>query len=521
MLPCRLKKITLLCSVWILCALVCPVFAQHVLINEILYDTPGVDAPAQLFTELCGTPGVSLSGWSLVGVSGATGTVYRTVNLSGTIPDDGCYVIANTDDSLYVDRSLDLGIGEGIDWDDAGGPSGDDCDGIELRHGISIIDRVCYGYCAAGHVCNGEGDSNAPDAYPVGNLSYSLSRCPDNEDTDNNALDWVIAVPTPGSANQCPCRTLHLSILQAQEDTSDGTPLHAGEFVSLRGIATIGSDVFNPQETDFYIQDDSAGINIRCNPSSTNVMAGDCVLVEGWLSHVNGLCQIISEGFNPCIPILDVIEHTSLPHPIEINCQTARISGEHYEGMLVKLTCVTIVGGDPWPETGQEAELAVIDGTGLLHVYLDSDTDIDGQAEPDAPVSITGILSQQDTISPYTENYRLLPRSWSDFASCSQAVEKPIPHPQHLQLTGCYPNPFNAQTRISFTVSHSTIVSIEIFDVLGRQVKETTITISSAGEQSYIWNGKTSSGQTLSTGLYFVQLKAGQDIVLGKLLYIK
>ncbi len=521
MLPCRFKKITLLSYAWILFALACPLSAQHVLINESLYDTPGVDEPAQLFTELCGTPGVSLSGWSLVGISGATGGVYRTVHLSGTIPNDGCYIIANTDDSSYVDRNLNLGVGEGIDWYDAGGPSGDDCDGIELRHGVSVIDRVCYGICAPGHVCNGEGDSNAPDAYPVGSLSYSLSRCPDREDTDNNALDWVIALPTPGSRNQCPCQTLHLSIGQAQEDTTDGTPIHAGEFVSLRGIATVSSDVFNPQETDFYIQDDNAGINIRCNPSSTSVMAGDCVVVEGWVSHTGGLCQIISEGPDPCIPILDVTEHTSTPSPIEIDCRTARVSGEHYEGLLVKLICVTIVGGDPWPETGQNAELAVIDGTGLFDIYIDPDTDIDGQVEPDAPVSITGILSQQDSTSPYTENYRLLPRSWSDFVSCSRTDDVPVPFPQHLQLTGCYPNPFNARTKIVFTVARPVVVAVQIFDLLGRQVMKSSVAVFSPGEHIYIWDGTNQTGKTVSAGIYFVQLNMGTASATGKLLFLK
>ena len=206
---------------------------------------------------------------------------------------------------------------------------------------------------------------------------------------------------------------------------------------------------------------------------------------------------------------------------MDIDCRTARLSGELYEGMLVKLTCVTIVGGDSWPVTGQDADLAVIDGTGLFHVYLDSDTDIDGQTEPDAPVSITGILSQQDSTPPYTENYRLLPRSWADFSSCSHANEILVPSPQHLQLNGCYPNPFNAQTKIVFSVAHPGVVSAQIFDLMGRQMIESSVAVSSPGKHAYIWNGTNQEGNTVSTGIYFVRLSAGKTTATGKLLFLK
>lgn len=58
-------------------------------INEFHYDNTGGDTGE--FVEVAGYEGTNLSGWKLLGYNGADGKVYKTVNLSGTIPDqEGC-----------------------------------------------------------------------------------------------------------------------------------------------------------------------------------------------------------------------------------------------------------------------------------------------------------------------------------------------------------------------------------------------------------------------------------------------
>lgn len=502
-----------------------PLWAQQVLINEILYDTPGPDNSSQLFTELWGPPGSRLSGWTLVGISGSTGVAYRTVQLSGTIPEDGYFVVANCGDSSCVDLNLDLGCGPvgdvGVNWLNAGGPSGDDCDGIELRHGTELMDRVCYGLCAPGHLCTGEGGTNAPDAYPVGDASYSLARCPDHEDTDNNGADWVITPPTPGRANQCPCQPHHYPIRQIQEDEADGTPVHEDEFVSARGIATIANGVLDPQATDFYIQDSEAGINIFGAFDPVTVVPGDCVIVEGWVAHTCGLSQIVSSGPGICFPIIEVAGHAEVPEPVQVNCHAIGSLGEGYEGTLARLECVTIVGGDPWPTEGEDADITVADGSGLCTIHIDKDTDIDGQPEPEWPRAVVGIVGQYDCTPPFTAQYYLVPRAYSHISICSDGADLPRRTPQDFRLLACWPNPFNATTRIAFTVAHPAVVSVRVFDLLGRQITKASVPTSSPGEYSYTWDGTDLAGETVAAGLYFVQLKAGSKIAVGKLLFLK
>ncbi|HIG16635.1 MAG TPA: hypothetical protein EYQ31_04720, partial [Candidatus Handelsmanbacteria bacterium] len=97
----------------IVIALAPPTEAQ-VLIQEVLYDGPGSDGD-DAFTELVGPAGMTMEDWSLVGINGSKGTVYRTVDLSGAvIPSDGVLVIATSsaNDSLAAVRDF---IGS-VDW---------------------------------------------------------------------------------------------------------------------------------------------------------------------------------------------------------------------------------------------------------------------------------------------------------------------------------------------------------------------------------------------------------------------
>jgi len=54
-------------------------------INEFHYDNQSTDTGE--FFEIAGTAGLDLSGWAVYGYNGNGGTVYATVNLSGTLPD--------------------------------------------------------------------------------------------------------------------------------------------------------------------------------------------------------------------------------------------------------------------------------------------------------------------------------------------------------------------------------------------------------------------------------------------------
>lgn len=88
--------------------------------------------------------------------------------------------------------------------------------------------------------------------------------------------------------------------------------------------------------------------------------------------------------------------------------------------------------------------------------------------------------------------------------------------PDNIGYLSCYPNPFNAQTTISFSIAKSGDVEIAIYDIAGRLVETVADEYYSAGKHSVIWNG-----DNYSSGTYFARLTAESETISSKLVLLK
>ena len=161
------------------------------LISEVFYDATGSDN-GKSFVELYGAQGTSLDGLVLEGVNGSNGAVGPMLTLSGVIPEDGFFVVADD----RGDGASDVaGVDLVLNFDLQNGP-----DSVVLRSSDAVLDALGYGAFAADEVFAGEGAA-APDA-PA---DASLARVFANVDTDDNAADFVVLeAPTPGSGSLAP-----------------------------------------------------------------------------------------------------------------------------------------------------------------------------------------------------------------------------------------------------------------------------------------------------------------------------
>ena len=76
------------------------------------------------------------------------------------------------------------------------------------------------------------------------------------------------------------------------------------------------------------------------------------------------------------------------------------------------------------------------------------------------------------------------------------------------ELIGNYPNPFNPETTISFSIAEaSSFVTLNIYNIRGEKVKQLIGAHISTGQYSVIWDGNDESGKPISTGIYFYKLK--------------
>lgn len=184
----RKMKIGLQIATGVVLALVSAEANATPILSEVFYDAVGSDNGLS-FVEIYGVPGTSLDGMTLEGVNGANGSIGPIVTLSGSIPADGLFVVADVDGS---DVTLVPGADLLANFDFQNGP-----DSIQLVDAGSILDALGYGAFAIDEIFAGEGTA-ALDP-PAGS---SLARLFANVDSDDNALDFVVLVnPTPGLAD--------------------------------------------------------------------------------------------------------------------------------------------------------------------------------------------------------------------------------------------------------------------------------------------------------------------------------
>ena len=72
-----------------------------------------------------------------------------------------------------------------------------------------------------------------------------------------------------------------------------------------------------------------------------------------------------------------------------------------------------------------------------------------------------------------------------------------------------YPNPFNPVTKLRYTIPKNSLVSIIIYDMLGRQVKTLVNQTQNAGYASVIWDATNDYGKPVSAGIYLYQIQTG------------
>ena len=93
--------------------------------------------------------------------------------------------------------------------------------------------------------------------------------------------------------------------------------------------------------------------------------------------------------------------------------------------------------------------------------------------------------------------------------------------PNKLSLQQNYPNPFNPSTSIKYNLPKDMFVSIKVFDIQGRQVKELFNGLAKAGKKSIRWNGKNDANQSISAGTYIYVLKTNSNRIIKKMVFLK
>jgi hypothetical protein len=93
--------------------------------------------------------------------------------------------------------------------------------------------------------------------------------------------------------------------------------------------------------------------------------------------------------------------------------------------------------------------------------------------------------------------------------------------PEHIILYQNYPNPFNPSTIINYSLPIESVVTVTVYDMLGKEINRLISQKKLSGKHTIQWNGHDNDGITVSAGIYFYQLQTGEFVQTKKMLLMK
>lgn len=186
------------------------------------------------------------------------------------------------------------------------------------------------------------------------------------------------------------------------------------------------------------------------------------------------------------------------------------ITGEDYESMLVRLSYVRVFQQFvPAPTTGFHVHaLSPVAGD---TIYIQNQNNVLGAYDSlnvnyppsGETITVTGVMHYQ------SGSFRVAPRNAADIVRHGQNVGV-SPNAKSLTFS-VFPNPARVTT-LSFTLPKDEQVELGVYDVTGREIAQLAKGWLPAGEYSRKWAGRDSDGRQVGAGVYFIRLKAGNEV---------
>lgn len=93
--------------------------------------------------------------------------------------------------------------------------------------------------------------------------------------------------------------------------------------------------------------------------------------------------------------------------------------------------------------------------------------------------------------------------------------------PVYTLAASNYPNPFNPETTIAFSVPVTGPTTLKIYNLKGQMVRNLVNDAREAGNHTVVWNGKDDNGNSVSSGMYFYRVSNDNKTITRKMLLAK
>ncbi len=172
--------------------------------------------------------------------------------------------------------------------------------------------------------------------------------------------------------------------------------------------------------------------------------------------------------------------------------------------------CIGIFGnlpdGTPWNQTILMNENENLRWSSESHSiepeYIQMDRN---QIQFQIPAGLTHIDIQARSLAQYTPT----------------ANDDPITPTITPSLNQNFPNPFNPETSISYSLPKSGVVTIDIFNSKGQLIRSLVNEAKPAGKHTIIWNGTDNNNRPVASGIYLYRMTSNSCSVTNKMMLMK
>ena len=202
------------------------------------------------------------------------------------------------------------------------------------------------------------------------------------------------------------------------------------------------------------------------------------------------------------------------PGEIEYSVNFTNLWGDPGEGQLIL-----------WDVYNRSTEWVSVLGIGTIaphgSAFVRNTTDADGNSSIEVDAEVVSFLSI--TASTATENSAGKALDLAVDFSAAWAAAKPLAAlPLANSLSQNYPNPFNPETTIPYDLSSDAIVSLTIYNIAGQIVRKLIDGEAlAAGQYQAVWDGRSQSGASVASGMYFYLLHAGDYVAKRKMVLLR
>jgi hypothetical protein len=158
---------------------------------------------------------------------------------------------------------------------------------------------------------------------------------------------------------------------------------------------------------------------------------------------------------------------------------------------------------------------------GFLHAYADEPlTQVDEGASPGEGLTLL-VNGQRAVGAPGI--------TWQDGQTVVRAdlrlslapTSVGLARPLRFGMEPARPNPFNPRTVIQFEIALDGVVTLAVYDPLGRRVRTLVNEHAFAGRHTVMWDAADDLGRSMASGVYFVRLSSEEGTVTRRLVLLR